>query len=47
MMICKTIKEHNGFEQKVTPLLMGMGAYMDWGHDLMFDQLYYDLRALT
>jgi ABC-type glycerol-3-phosphate transport system substrate-binding protein len=43
MAICRTIKAHTGFEQQVTPLLMHMGAFQDWGHDLMFDQLYYDL----
>lgn len=43
MTICKTIQEHEGFEEKTTPILMHMGAFMDWSHDLMFDQLYYGL----
>jgi len=35
---CKRIKASGRI-----PLLMHMGAFMDWGHDLFFDQLYYDL----
>ena len=43
MTICQTIQAHDGFEQPTTPILMHLGAFLDWGHDLIFDQLYYDL----
>jgi raffinose/stachyose/melibiose transport system substrate-binding protein len=43
MRICETIRMHDGFEHPTTPLLMDLGAFFDWGHDLIFDQLYYGI----
>jgi len=41
--ICRTIQAHDGFEQPTTPILMHLGAFLDWAHDLIFDQLYYSI----
>lgn len=41
--ICKKIKNYKGFDQETTPLLMHLGAFVDWAQDLIFDQLYYNL----
>lgn len=39
--ICKKIKNH--FKGRKIPLLMEISSFSDWSHDLLFDQLYYNL----